>query len=331
MQPSFRCWWPLAALLLSGPTACGQASKPLSPSDIDRLPSAAADARLTYGPEPEQFGELRLPAGSGRVPVVVVIHGGCWVAEMATLQNSRALADALRREGLATWNIEYRRLGSPGGGWPGTFRDVGTAVDYVRTLARQYPRLDTTRVVVVGHSAGAHLALWAAARAKLPAGSAIRTPGAPLRPCGAVALDGPPDLAPFVGLDAEVCGAPVITQLLGGAPDAVPERWHDASPAALLPFGVPTRLVAGTPNGMMVAEACRAWEQQARAGGDTDARYVPVPGAGHFEVIAPTGAAYAAVLASVRELARLPPATHPSGTTRPHHARSKTHRATPAR
>ncbi|MBC7447909.1 MAG: alpha/beta fold hydrolase, partial [Hymenobacteraceae bacterium] len=270
MRHFLPAWFPVAALLLSTMPACGQNQPPalLSPRAVDRLPSAAADTRLPYGTAREQFGELRLPAGTGRVPVVVVIHGGCWIAEMASLQNTRALADALRRDGLATWNIEYRRLGSAGGGWPGTFLDIATGVDFVRTLARQFPRLDTTRVVVVGHSAGAHLALWAAARHRLPAGSAIRTPGTPLRPRGAVALDGPPDLAPFVGRDAEVCGAPVSTQLLGGARDAVPERWHDASPAALLPFGVPTRLVVGTPHGMMPAEAGRAWEQRAHAAGD---------------------------------------------------------------
>lgn len=291
------------ALLLTAPAACGQTNAPLSAAPGNRLPGTAAATRLPYGPAPEQFGELQLPAGTGRVPLVVVIHGGCWLAEVASLESTRELADALRRDGLATWNIEYRRLGSPGGGWPGTFLDVATAVDFVRTLARQFPRLDTTRVVVTGHSAGAHLALWAAARARLPAASAIRTPGAPLRPRGAVALDGPPDLAPFVGLDAKVCGAPVIASLLGGSPEAVPDRWHDASPAALLPLGVPTRLVAGAPRGMMAAAACHSWEKQARASGDADARYVPVAGADHFDVISPTAAAYAPVRAAMQELA----------------------------
>ena len=141
----------------------------LSPADVNRLPSKPADARISYGPDPLQFGELRLPRGTGPFPLAVVIHGGCWVSEVATLQNTAALADALRDAGIATWNIEYRRVDNPGGGWPGTFTDVADAVDLVRVIAREHP-IDLSRVVTIGHSAGAHLALWAAARGRLAEG-----------------------------------------------------------------------------------------------------------------------------------------------------------------
>src|SRR5215210_6101524 len=130
----------------------------LGPSAVDKLPSKPADAKVAYGSDPLQFGELRLPKGTGPFPVAVVIHGGCWVSEFATLQNTAAAADALRDAGVATWNIEYRRSNNPGGGWPGTFMDVAAATDYVRELARRYT-LDLTRVLAIGHSAGAHLAL----------------------------------------------------------------------------------------------------------------------------------------------------------------------------
>ncbi len=102
------------------------------------------------------------------------MHGGCWVHGYAAAQNSAALADALRDAGLATWNVEYRRRDNPGGGWPGTFLDVAHAADSLRALASRYP-LDLTRVVATGHSAGGQLALWLAARPKIPVGSPLHT------------------------------------------------------------------------------------------------------------------------------------------------------------
>lgn len=284
--------------------ACGQhADADTTPLTYRPAPPSGGKAvteRVAYGSAASQFGQLRVPAGRGPWPVVVVIHGGCWLAEVADLQSTAPLADALRREGWATWNIEYRRLGEAGGGWPGTFLDVATGVDYVRTLARRFP-LDTARVVVIGHSAGGHLALWAAARGKLPAASAIRTPGVPLRLRGAISLGGPADLRPFSTMDDQICGTHVITQLLGGSPQEMPARWREASPAALLPLGVPTRLIVGTRDPVVPADAAKAYERQAHAVGD-DARYLPVPDVAHMEEIDPGGGAWSVTRAYVREL-----------------------------
>ncbi len=158
----------VAAALLSvvASVSIFAAQQRLRPADVDALPSKPADTKIPYGADPQQFGELRLPKGSGPFPVAVVIHGGCWVSNFATLQNTAALSDALRDAGIATWNIEYRRADNPGGGWPGTFADVADATDKLREIAKAHP-LDLSRVVTVGHSAGAHLALWAAARPKM--------------------------------------------------------------------------------------------------------------------------------------------------------------------
>ncbi len=123
----------------------------------------------------------------------------------ATLQNTSALADALRDAGIATWNIEYRRVDNPGGGWPGTFTDVADAVDRVRFISREHP-IDLSRVVTIGHSAGAHLALWAAARGRLAKDSQVyRATPLPLR--AAVALGGPGDLRDFYGQAGGLCGS----------------------------------------------------------------------------------------------------------------------------
>lgn len=274
----------------------------LGPRDVDRLPSRPADARVVYGTDDAlQFGELRLPAGRGPFPVAVVIHGGCWVSRFATLQNTAAFADALRDAGVATWNIEYRRLDHRGGGWPGTFADVAAAADFVAALAKQHP-LDASRVVAVGHSAGAHLALWLAARQRLPEGNVLRG-DAPLRLNGAVALGGPGDLGDFRTYASKICGGPVIDQLLGGTPQDVPDRYAQTSPVALLPFGTRQVLIVGENDPVMPARARDAYVAAALKAGDT-AESIVIPAAGHFEVIAPTSSAWPVVRDKVLELAK---------------------------
>jgi acetyl esterase/lipase len=272
----------------------------LGPRDVDGLPSRPADARVNYGTsDPLQFGDLRLPKGRGPFPVAIVIHGGCWVSTFATLQNTAALADALRDAGVATWNVEYRRLDNPGGGWPGTFADVAAAADHVVSLAKLHD-LDLSRVVAVGHSAGAHLALWLAARPQLPSNSPLYRK-APLRLRGVVALGGPGDLRDFTTYVRSICRTPVIEQLLGGTPQAVPDRWAQASPVELLPFGTRQVLIVGTEDGVMPPRARDAYIAAALKAGDR-AESLAVPGAGHFEPIAPTSAAWPVVRDKILEL-----------------------------
>src|SRR5262245_22730068 len=179
----------------------------LGPSDVDRLPSKPADARIKYGDDPLQFGDLRLPPGKGPFPVAIIVHGGCWVSAIANLQNTAALSDALRDAAVATWNVEYRRLGDPGGGWPNTLTDVAAAADHVRVLASKYP-LNLEHVVAAGHSAGGHLALWLAARPRLSPKSALYRDN-PLRLSAAIALGGPGDLRNFTTYGADICGSAV--------------------------------------------------------------------------------------------------------------------------
>ena len=171
--------------VLMAATSTPQPQRSRTFNEVAAMPSRPADARITYGAAPEQFGELRLPTGPGPHPVVVLIHGGCWRAEY-DITHIAPLATALADDGWAVWAIEYRRVGSPGGGWPGTFVDVGTAIDHLRTVAKTHP-LDLSRVVVAGHSAGGHLALWSGARGLLPKDSPIATSN-PLLPRG-VAVD----------------------------------------------------------------------------------------------------------------------------------------------
>lgn len=267
----------------------------LRPADVNALPSKAADARIAYGNDSLQFAELRLPneKSDGKFPVAIVVHGGCWVHDYASLQNASALADALRDEGIATWNVEYRRHDDPGGGWPGTLTDVGLAADALRAAAQKYP-IDLSRVVAVGHSAGGQLALWLAARHKLPKTSPLYV-GSPLPLRAAIALGGPGDLRDFASYPGP-CGEgnAVVSALLGGSAEQYPERWREASPSAFLPLGVPQIMLAGEFDKVMPRAHLESYAAQARAAGDK-VEVIVVPGAAHHEVMSPKSVAWPAV------------------------------------
>jgi acetyl esterase/lipase len=179
----------------------------MSPEQFQALPSSPADYRISYGKDENQFGDLRVPSGTGPHPVVILIHGGCWKADFATLRAFAPMADALKAEGIATWNIEYRRLSQPGSGWPGTYLDVGKGVDYLRFIAAD-KKLDLSRVIVVGHSAGGHLAMWVAARSRLSSGSALYVKD-PLPIRGVIDLAGTGDMEAFIQFEHGCDGAVV--------------------------------------------------------------------------------------------------------------------------
>jgi len=120
-------------------------------------------ATISYGSSALQVADLWLPSGKGPHPTVLMVHGGCWQTEIADRRIMNWIAEDLRRRGIAVWNIDYRGVDREGGGYPGTFLDAAAAADALRTNADKY-RLDISRLVAVGHSAGGHLALWLAAR-----------------------------------------------------------------------------------------------------------------------------------------------------------------------
>jgi acetyl esterase/lipase len=259
------------------------------PPDLQALPSSTPDARVAYGADSSQYGELRVPAGAGPHPVVVLIHGGCFKAAYANAHELGALADSLKARGIASWNVEYRRLGQPGGGWPNTYLDVGRGIDHLRTLATTYP-LDLHRVALVGHSAGGHLAMWAAARSRVARSSALYVAD-PLPIRGVVDLAGPLDMtANIPGYEAG-CRDSVVTTLLGGTPATVPERYAQASPMALLPLGVPQVIVIGEHEEFVPRPYVDPYVRAAERAGDT-VRLVVVPGVGHFELAMPNTTAW---------------------------------------
>ena len=257
---------------------------------------------VRYGPHPSQYGVLSLPNSPGPWPVAVVIHGGFWrTAYGADLGSD--LAEDLVRHGFAAWNVEYRRVGDDpergGGGWPATCLDVAAAVDLLaatgQTLAAG--RLDLSRVVAIGHSAGGQLAGWLAGRGSLPA----NTPGAsPLVPLtGFVSQAGVLDLA--LGLKEDL-GSGAIRNFLGAEADD-PEARSLACPSALLPMGIPSVCVHGTADDEVPLSQSERFVDAARRAGD-DSRLLALPGTDHYSLIDVTSPAWAACRATVIDLAR---------------------------
>lgn len=276
----------VAAFVAASVPAHAQPASPDGRPDAEQVYKAAGAraskpvATIAYGPGALQVADLRLPAGAGPFPVAVVLHGGCWLASVDGRAGIAAFADALTARGFATWNVAYRRVGDAGGGWPGTFQDVAAAVDKLAEVAPRY-RLDLGRVTIVGHSAGAHLALWAASRGKLDAPWRPTGAAAAVRPASVVAIDGPAVLAPLIGPDADECGRPVIVPLMGGTPAERPAEYRAATPADHLPLGM--RQLAVT---AYMGDVMRPYLAAVRASGDA-LRVLAPAGANHFDVVTP--------------------------------------------
>lgn len=276
------------------PAAAAAARKTQIPyGDLTAATIRPADHTEAYGEAPQQYGELRLPTSGLIGPTVVLIHGGCWRAAY-TLEHTRAAAAALADSGYAVWSPEYRRVGDPGGGWPGTFTDISNAIDFVAKLAATYPTMDASRVVLVGHSAGAQLALSAAALrpdGKLNGGRII----------GVVSLAGITDLAAYTSPNG--CGASVV-QVMGGPPSDTARAYRVYDPIRNLPKGIPVRFVHGLADQVVPISQSRAYADVAHEAG-VPVELGEVPGAGHFDVVAPQSTSWEAVMHAVRTLAPL--------------------------
>lgn len=267
---------PAIALLL-------MAATPLTWPDLISRPRPKADATVSYGPDAYNKVDVWLPKGKGPFPVVLMVHGGCWTTSIADRTLMDWIADDLRREGIAVWNIDYRGVDRPGGGYPGTFADAGKAADQLAVNARKY-NLDLRRVVAVGHSAGGHLALWLAARPHLPKASPLRT-AKPLKIAHVVSLGGLPDLEATAASPDNGCGTEVIAKLVGS-------NFADTSVPRLLPLGVPQDLVNGREDRIIPYRLATGYLEQAQKAGDRAALHT-VPATGHVELIAPETPAWA--------------------------------------
>jgi len=272
--------------------ASAAVAEPASLDDYMKLARHRPDETVHYGPAPSQVAELFLPKAKGPHPVVVLLHGGCFLKAYEGFPQTSALAADLAGRGYAVWNVEYRKLGERGAGYPGTFQDVATAIDRLRTEGPKHD-LDLRRVVAIGHSAGGHLALWAASRGKLPAGSALRVAN-PL-PIGAViSLAGIGDLKGQGKVFARSCGVDTIDRLIDRAHRQAP--FADTSPAELLPSAAKVVMVHGVFDTVMPPDTGRDYALMVRKAGGS-AEVLTVPDAGHFDLVIPTTPAWREIVA----------------------------------
>ena len=241
-------------------------------SILDR-PPPEADERLSYGGEPSQFGDLRLPRVAGPHPLVIALHGGFW-RDRYDLSHLGHLCAALTEAGGATFNLEYRRLGEPGGGYPGTCDDALAGARFALRL----PGIDASRAVLIGHSAGGHLALWAAK-------------ALPVR--GVVALAAVSDLKRAAELRLS---DGVAAEFVGEAPIGAAN-----SPIERLPLRLPQTLIHGTMDDVVPLAMSEAYVARATAAGDA-AKLVALPGVDHYALIDPFSDVFTAVRDAVRAL-----------------------------
>jgi acetyl esterase/lipase len=233
--------------------------------------------REAYGPAPSQHVWIRRPPGSERRRTLVMIHGGYWRAAYDAGHVGHLCADLAGR-GWATVALEYRRIGEPGGGWPGTFTDVTTGLDALPGLAARHG-LDLERAVWMGHSAGGHLALWAATRSSAP--GALKHPG--WQPRRVVGLAPVSDL---VEADRLELSKHVTLELMGGSAREQAVRYADGSPASHLPIGLPLVVIHGTKDNVVPLAMNRSFAERTRKAGD-DIRLVIPEDADHFDIIDP--------------------------------------------
>lgn len=242
----------------------------------------------TYGPEPRQDGQWWVPAGaSGRLPTVVLVHGGYWRDGFSRSLEDDVAADLVGR-GYLVWNLDYRSSDEP---WPTTFEDAAAAYDLLAT-GTHAGLVDPEQVAVVGHSAGGHLALWLASRRPGAPGGERQGPAPSL-----VVAQAP--VASLIEAAVEGLGGGAVEALLGGAPAQVPERYAVADPFSLLPTGVQVVCLHADGDDVVPIVQSEGYVAAAQAAGD-DASLVVVPG-GHFEHLDPTSAAVEALRTVLRQ------------------------------
>jgi acetyl esterase/lipase len=238
--------------------------------------------RITYGEDASQFGELTRPQGASK-GVVVVIHGGFWKSAY-DLDLGRPLAQSLAEQGWTAWNIEYRRVGN-GGGTPATCDDVHAAIDRLADI----DGVDTTTTLTLGHSAGGHLAVWAAGRQHQP-----QWQGAKVKITGALSQAGVLDLR---AAHDDGLGGGAVEALLGHAPTEADVAYD---PQQQIPLGVPVRCIHGGMDENVPPSQSTDYVAAATKAG-ADASVVEIAG-DHFAVIDVESSAWTRQLELLDEL-----------------------------
>lgn len=250
------------------------------PDDLLSRVPPPADARIAYGRDPNQFFDLRIPAGAKSSkklhPLVINIHGGFWRAKYS-LDHAGHFCAALTTEGVVTANLEYRRVGNEGGAWPGTFEDIRAAYQFISQHAADHS-IDPARIVLTGHSAGGQLALCLAAHEA----SATRV----------VSLAGVVDLRRAYELHLS---NDAVVEFLRGTPSEVPDHYREADP---MEFSIPRAqqwLVHDLDDEDVPPAFSRDYvSAKQKLGGNRkeDVNLVEIPSATHLDLIDPQSSAW---------------------------------------
>lgn len=305
MKTTLRALFPLlfaSAGMVAAGTA-GAAPAPMTLDDYLALTGPAPTASFAYGSAPSQFAELFRPAGDGPFPVVVLVHGGCWTIAYGGITQMRNVAGALSAQGIAVWNVEYRRHDEAGGGYPGTYQDINAALDKLGAEAGKY-QLDTSRIVAMGHSAGGQLVQWIAGRSRIPASSPLFQ-AKPLPVREIISLGGLADLRNEKALIQSSCGRDTV-QLAGLPSAARPDVFADTNAAELVPNGSRTLLVTGELDTISPPRAAHDYARRAKAAGDR-AEVLILPNASHYDEIAASSPAWKLILPAIRSALGMPP------------------------
>lgn len=239
--------------------------------------------RIYYGDDPLQFGDLWLPDNQKPHTTVILYHGGCWLDIYPGVEIMHHMAEALRRNGFAVWNIEYRRLGHDGGGYPGTFQDAANGADHLREIAGKFD-LNLNRVIASGHSAGGHLATWLATKKNLPDSSPLYSENL-INIHATISLAGINDLERYASYGSSSCGNQTVERLVD-LEQRGEDVYLDTSPVNLLPLGIPHVEITAAFDAPVPPFFGNHFVNAAKEAGD-DARLVLLSEAGHFEMIAP--------------------------------------------
>lgn len=285
----------LAVAMTGKPGAAAMATDDAKPimqwPDLLTQPRPVADRTISYGDDPLQLVDVWLPKGNGPHPVVVMIHGGCWQTEIATRDIMNYIADDLRKDGIAVWNVEYRGV-DRGGGYPGTYMDVGAAADALGAQAKAL-NLDLTRTIAIGHSAGGHLALWLAARQALAKDDLLRGTN-PLRIDAAISQAGIADLRAAMAREGHACGTQAPRQMAGDAFARTSPPEMPVSDAQQIQFHTDKDRIAPP-------EYASTYAAEMRKRGVKVETHVHGP-EGHVELIAPSSRSWAAQKARIKQL-----------------------------
>lgn len=281
----------IVAIIYFSHSATGQL---ITASDIIKWENPTGYERIYYGDNPLQFGDLRIPESGTDFPVAILIHGGCYLSEYS-LGHLGLMAKEITEMGIATWSIEYRKIGDEGGGWPGTFQDISDGTNFIAELVDTY-KLDLNNVIIVGHSSGGHAALWLGGYTK----PMMDAPARKIELKGILALAAVTDLSRrHASGDCD----DVVEKLMGGSPMEVPERYNLTSPMEMemSQIDVPQILIVGTEDReARIDENERYYKRW--SGNEENIQLILAEGSGHFELIFPESKSWNIVRTAVLSL-----------------------------